>query len=202
MFNKKEYMNQYRIKHKEEIKKSRRLYYIKNHEKTLEYDKKYREDNPEIIKERSKKYREKNRELLREKRRIYRENNHEKIKKYEENDYERRKKYNKKYRKTENGKAIAQRGNVKRQTRERKIINTLTSQEWLDILEKYNYRCAYCGIEFDCENLPTKDHIIPISKGGDNTKENVVPACQSCNSKKGISKMSDYENKCQEFIGL
>ena len=32
--------------------------------------------------------------------------------------------------------------------------------------------------------MPTKDHVIPISKGGHNTKENIVPACQSCNNKK------------------
>jgi len=46
-------------------------------------------------------------------------------------------------------------------------------------------KCAYCGIDFDENNLPTRDHIIPISKGGDNTKENVIPACRICNAKKG-----------------
>lgn len=65
------------------------------------------------------------------------------------------------------------------------IINTLTSEEWLNILKKYNYKCAYCGTEFDENILPEKDHIIPISKGGNNTKENIVPACRSCNAKKG-----------------
>ncbi|MDB4875733.1 MAG: hypothetical protein JWM41_2179 [Gemmatimonadetes bacterium] len=29
------------------------------------------------------------------------------------------------------------------------------------------------------------DHVIPISRGGSHTRENVVPACRSCNSKKG-----------------
>ena len=32
--------------------------------------------------------------------------------------------------------------------------------------------------------MPTRDHIIPISKGGNNVKENIVPAYRSCNSKK------------------
>ena len=30
----------------------------------------------------------------------------------------------------------------------------------------------------------TMDHITPISKGGAHTASNIVPACQSCNSKK------------------
>ena len=31
----------------------------------------------------------------------------------------------------------------------------------------------------------TQDHVIPLSKGGQHIKENIVPACPSCNSKKG-----------------
>ena len=38
--------------------------------------------------------------------------------------------------------------------------------------------------EFNLFDRPTRDHVIPISKGGNNTKENIVPACGSCNSKK------------------
>ncbi len=110
--------------------------------------------------------------------------NEGKIKQYRIDNIERRKGYQRQYRQTEAGKATTQRGNAQRRTIMNNIVNTLTVQEWEDILEQYNYRCAYCGIEFNCENLPTRDHIIPISKSGHNIKENVVSACQSCNSKK------------------
>jgi len=88
------------------------------------------------------------------------------------------------YKKTEKGKATNQRAHTKRRAIEKDIINTLTAQEWTDILEAYNYRCAYCDIEFEVENMLHKDHVIPISKGGHNIKENIVPACRICNSKK------------------
>lgn len=93
----------------------------------------------------------------------------------------------KRYRKTEKGKANSQRGLIKRRVRLKKIINTLTAKEWNEILKQYNFRCVYCNKKFSSVNKPTRDHIIPISKGGDNTKENVVPACKSCNSKKGVN---------------
>ena len=84
----------------------------------------------------------------------------------------------------EKQRAIWQRGKAKRRARERLLINTLTAQEWIDILKKYKFKCAYCGKEFTLFDRETKDHVIPISKGGNNTRENIVPACRSCNSKK------------------
>lgn len=42
-------------------------------------------------------------------------------------------------------------------------------------------RCQYCG---SIKNL-TLDHIVPKSKGGKNTWDNLVVACHSCNAKKG-----------------
>ena len=92
----------------------------------------------------------------------------------------------KQYRKTDKGKACQQRANAKRtHSSAVAIISTLTSNEWQAILDKYNYKCAYCGKDFNISNLPTRDHIIPISAGGNNVEENVVPACRECNSKKG-----------------
>lgn len=41
--------------------------------------------------------------------------------------------------------------------------------------------CAYCGSGHDI----TKDHVIPRSRGGANTPENIVWACRNCNSAKG-----------------
>lgn len=102
------------------------------------------------------------------------------------NNKEHIKKYTKEWNKNnpEKYKANLQRGKTKRRVKFREIINTLTAEEWIDILEAYNYRCAYCDVEFEVENMPTKDHIIPLIKGGNNTKENIVPACRSCNSSK------------------
>lgn len=43
--------------------------------------------------------------------------------------------------------------------------------------------CLYCGREFSRQHL-TRDHVIPVSKGGRDTWENVVSACFHCNSRK------------------
>lgn len=43
--------------------------------------------------------------------------------------------------------------------------------------------CYYCGRKVSPEEL-TMDHKIPLSRGGLSTRENIVPACKECNSKK------------------
>lgn len=58
---------------------------------------------------------------------------------------------------------------------------TLTVEEWQKTLVAFNHRCAYCNSSKRIE----QDHVVPISKGGGHTKENVVPACRSCNASKG-----------------
>lgn len=164
-----------KISHKKSMKK----YYEKNREDILKYNKGWREKNKERLSEYTKKRYEKNKEYWKN---YHEKNREEKLIKMKEYRKGKRKKFNEYSRiwaKTENGKATNQRRHVARQAREKNIINTLTAQEWLDILEKHNYRCAYCDVEFNCELLPEKDHIIPISKVGHNTKENVVPACRS-----------------------
>ncbi|MCX7877149.1 MAG: HNH endonuclease [Ignavibacteria bacterium] len=51
-----------------------------------------------------------------------------------------------------------------------------------NILRRDNHRCQYC-LRSD---VPlTIDHIIPKSKGGDDSWENLVTACIKCNNKKG-----------------
>lgn len=61
-------------------------------------------------------------------------------------------------------------------------INSLSSAEWQWLLEKYEFRCAYCGRQGD--GL-TPDHVVPLSRGGDNALSNIVPACGPCNLSKG-----------------
>lgn len=46
--------------------------------------------------------------------------------------------------------------------------------------------CAYCERELTLTEME-REHVIPRSKGGPNTWENVVASCRSCNSLKGNS---------------
>ncbi|MCI0714708.1 MAG: HNH endonuclease [Chlorobi bacterium] len=51
-----------------------------------------------------------------------------------------------------------------------------------NILRRDSHRCQYCNRS----DVPlTIDHIIPKSKGGDDTWENLAAACVKCNNKKG-----------------
>ncbi len=43
--------------------------------------------------------------------------------------------------------------------------------------------CWYCGEKVGFKNL-TMDHIIPLSRGGRSTKDNLVPCCRRCNTRK------------------
>lgn len=44
--------------------------------------------------------------------------------------------------------------------------------------------CLYCGRGF-ARSMLTRDHVLPVSKGGRDLWENVVAACFACNSRKG-----------------
>ena len=62
-----------------------------------------------------------------------------------------------------------------------------TYSEWKFKLYWYNNRCAYCGIKASetPEGYLTRDHIIPISEGGDDNIDNIAPACRACSKEKG-----------------
>lgn len=51
-----------------------------------------------------------------------------------------------------------------------------------NILRRDNHQCQYCGTY--STNL-TVDHIIPKSRGGTDSWDNLVAACIACNNKKG-----------------
>ena len=49
------------------------------------------------------------------------------------------------------------------------------------VFRRDNNECVYCGSKKEL----TIDHVIPRSKGGKNTWDNLVTCCQKCNLKKG-----------------
>jgi 5-methylcytosine-specific restriction endonuclease McrA len=52
------------------------------------------------------------------------------------------------------------------------------------VLLRDNFTCQYCG-NTPGRNGLTLDHILPRSRGGETTWENVVAACRPCNIRKG-----------------
>lgn len=65
----------------------------------------------------------------------------------------------------------------------------VTVETWVALAEAWEGRCAYCG------TIParlTQDHIRPILRGGPHLVSNLLPACQPCNSSKGIKMLSEW----------
>lgn len=63
----------------------------------------------------------------------------------------------------------------------------LTVQDWQDVLKAAGHMCLACGTK---QKL-TIDHVVPMSVGGANAKDNIQPLCLSCNGRKG-NKTMDY----------
>lgn len=60
-------------------------------------------------------------------------------------------------------------------------INDFTEKQWQELKIAYNNNCAYCGIKSD---KLQQEHVIPLSRGGNNTLSNIVPSCAWCNGHK------------------
>lgn len=67
-----------------------------------------------------------------------------------------------------------------RYAREKNAIGSHTLKQWKELKESYGNMCAFCK----ADKKLTKDHIIPLTKGGSNYIENIQPLCRNCNSKK------------------
>ena len=59
-------------------------------------------------------------------------------------------------------------------------------------------RCHWCGGSFPPEEL-TMDHIVPVTRGGKASRNNVVPACKECNSRKKYLLPMEWEEYLQRM---
>jgi 5-methylcytosine-specific restriction endonuclease McrA len=59
-----------------------------------------------------------------------------------------------------------------------------TLEQENQLLSDYGNRCVYCNKKIDDRRYMTLDHVVALSRGGENSIENLVPACLSCNSSK------------------
>jgi len=52
------------------------------------------------------------------------------------------------------------------------------------LFRRDRHTCMYCGLEHPDQEL-TRDHVVPMSRGGRDGWSNVVTACKRCNAHKG-----------------
>ena len=65
----------------------------------------------------------------------------------------------------------------------------LTKEVVSEVVNAANGVCIYCGKQITKGHL---DHVIPISKGGTNAKENLVWVCARCNLSKGDRDLEEF----------
>lgn len=112
------------------------------------------------------------------------------------NDKIGRRKRRNKYGRLQKDKEIAQYYGIKYEPISRTIV-----------YRKHNYVCTSCGVKcvhpnkdnYNQSNAATLDHIIPKSRGGSHTYDNVTLLCRSCNSIKRDTMLTDYKRNITQM---
>lgn len=149
--------------------------------------KEWRENNLEYDKERHLEWNNKNKKHIK---------NYDK-KRYQENRekiLKRRKEYDEK-----NPEKVFNRHN-RRRSRENNQGNGITKEQWREMMEFFDWRCAYSGISLD-KNNRSVDHIMSLNKNGENEIWNCVPMLISYNCSKHNKNMEDWYIE-QEFFDI
>lgn len=185
----KKYNAQYRKDNLDKIKENDKQYYKDNFKKIKKYKEQHYQKNLIKIKKYQIQWRKENAEEIKKYKAQYRKDNLEKIKEYYKNNAEKIKKYKAQWRK-ENPKYGAQwcKDNPekrratqhKRIAREKELPATLTLAQWDICKEYFNNKCAYCGKDRKLQ----QEHFVALSKGGEYTINNIIPACGYCNNSK------------------
>lgn len=105
-------------------------------------------------------------------------------------------KYNNKYKRIKEDKQFAKKYGNKYEPINRTIV-----------YRKHNYICTSCGVKcvhpnkdnYNQSNAATLDHIIPKSKGGSHTYDNVTLLCRSCNIIKSDKILNDYKRNTTQL---
>ena len=180
----------YRDSHKEKEAEKHKRYKELNKEKLKIYYQEYYKNNPEKYgkgspksKETQERYYSKNRDTILAKVKA-RYDSVERAAYYKQNR-ERHIAMVAKYKKSPVGKVMMARILHNRREKIASAVNDLTPSHWITIIEEQNNMCNHCGCNFTDDNAPTVDHIIPVTKGGGLTYENIQALCRSCNARKG-----------------
>lgn len=181
----KAYQAAYRAAHREENREYQKRYRQEHGEALREYDRlRYAENREEVRERQAQHYREHREERRRKRRESYRlapTKARAQHRAYAQANPERFRAYRKAW-KRRNPQAVAAANRARRAALKGAPVRDFTAEQWEQMQARHGHRCAYCGKQ---PAHLTQDHIIPLSKGGSHTAANIVPACRSCNSRKG-----------------
>lgn len=69
----------------------------------------------------------------------------------------------------------------------------------ISAMQKDRNKCFYCGRAFnDSDRLPSRDHIVPVSKGGGNISKNILLVCMLCNKIKADYSLEEFRDKASK----
>jgi len=61
------------------------------------------------------------------------------------------------------------------------------------VYKKTDGKCIYCGVDFGTgQQQYCIDHIVALKNWGDNSIDNLIPCCKSCNSTKGPKTLEEF----------
>jgi hypothetical protein len=161
----KKYYHQYNEEHQEQRYENSHNHYLKYIEKYHDKSKRWYLDHPDKGKEYVRKYIKNNPEKVAESQRKWKSKNLSKLV------------------------VIGQRY---RANKKHAPINDFTDYDWNDLLFIYDHRCAYCRKDEIKAGGLTQDHVIPLSRSGNHSIDNIVPSCRSCNSRKKDKTLEEW----------
>jgi 5-methylcytosine-specific restriction endonuclease McrA len=177
-------IDQYRAKEREYVEANKAHY--------QELKRSHQKAYPEKYEDSLRKYRETHREEINTK---ARERRQQDLEHYREIGRKSRDKYAEERNTYQRGYGKANRDKLTlftniRRARKLAVGGSYTDKEWQSLKAFYDYKCLCCG-KREPEIRLTRDHVIPLTKGGTDSIDNVQPLCARCNSKKN-NKHIDY----------
>lgn len=168
-------LNNWRSRNHDKVSEQSKRSYYRNREEKIKRVIEWSKKNPERHNYFVDLWHRKNKDKVNSSNKKYRENNPEKVREITRNYRTKHPEKNTQY--NEN-------------RRSRKISNggSISDKEWVSIKIKYGNICLCCGRN---DVKLTMDHIVPLSKGGLHSPDNIQPLCGRCNSRKH-NKTIDY----------
>lgn len=86
---------------------------------------------------------------------------------------------------------------AKNRAKELGIKSTLIREEWESVVRDADFKCHICGekivLDIGSPNRLSLDHIVPLSRGGENTKDNVTPTHRRCNQSRSDMTLKEFD---------